>query len=87
MGSAAGSAAGGAVGASGSRASASTLRTRGYFTATAGLFGPELEDEDDTVLAKAINEVFGIRGEINMAAYQQVDDVDSPLYFPPQDYL
>ena len=62
------------------------MSNRGFYAA--GPFGPDTEDEDDSVLAKAISDVFGIRGDTNMAAYQQVlEDVDPPLYLPTPDYM
>lgn len=82
-----------AVPAGGSRAGAnstySRLRAAGSSFYATSPFAGEMEDEDDFVLAKAIHEVFGIRGEPvpSLACQHMIDNEDMSLYIPPSDFM
>ena len=66
--------AGGNGGASSSSGSSTTARMRSNASMfwPNHVYPPDLEDEDDIVLSKAINEVFGIRGETNYVYSSEV---------------
>ncbi|KAI5117707.1 hypothetical protein M0805_003196 [Coniferiporia weirii] len=63
----------------GSSRNSQSLRSR---VIPSNLFPGELEDEDDLVLSKAINEVFGIRGEPRFAYSTNIEQEELVLHPP-----